>query len=113
MGLAGGRNDLLLFEFSGKKILFELFASRGQVSRDLRILDKTHADVKIAIIIDREVDAKVADAFLRENPESNYPFLFVSELFEEPPVECSLKLRELLFTPSYSPSPREISKSIA
>src|ERR1041384_6791027 len=46
VGLAGGRNDLMLFEFSGRRVLFEIFATRSQVSRDLRILDKTDADKK-------------------------------------------------------------------
>jgi hypothetical protein len=96
LGLAGGRNDLLLFEFTGRKVLFEVFASRSQVSRDLRILDKTDADIKVAIIVDKEVDSAVLAAFLKENPESNYPFLLISELFEEPPIMCNLKLRELV-----------------
>ncbi|MGO9122894.1 MAG: hypothetical protein ACLQPD_35395 [Desulfomonilaceae bacterium] len=97
VGLAGGRNDLMLFEFSGKKVLLELFATRSQVSRDLRILDKTDAEVKIAIVIDKEIDATVFNAFIRENPEDNYPFLFVSELFRDPPTESILKLRQLIF----------------
>jgi len=96
VGLAGGRNDLMLFEFSGRKVLFEIFATRSQVSRDLRILDKTDADKKIAIIIDKEIDSSVFEAFAKENPEDNYPFLFISELFQEPPIICSLKLRELI-----------------
>lgn len=80
-GLAGGRNDLIVFEFNKRKILFEIFASKTQVSRDLRILDNTKADIKIAIVIDKEVDEGVIQQFLKENPENNYPFLFVSELF--------------------------------
>lgn len=80
-GLAGGRNDLIFFEFNKRKVLFEIFASKSQVSRDLRILDKTNADVKIAIVIDKEVDESVIQQFLKENPENNYSFLFVSELF--------------------------------
>jgi len=95
-GLAGGRNDLMLFDFSGRKVLFEVFATAGQVSRDLRILDKTRADVKIAVVIDREVDPRVLDRFLRENPESNYPFIFVSEFLADQPIECCLKLRQLI-----------------
>lgn len=94
--LAGGRNDLMLFEFSGRKVLFEIFASRSQVSRDLRILDKTKADKKIAIIIDKDVDKGILDKFLMENPEDNYPYLFIGELFEQNLIECSLKLRELI-----------------
>jgi hypothetical protein len=74
-GLAGGRNDLMLFEFSGRKILFEVFATASQVSRDLRILDKTKADAKIAVIIDPEIDNRVIERFLKENPENNYPYI--------------------------------------
>ena len=96
VGLAGGRNDLMLFEFSGRKVLFEIFATRSQVLRDLRILDKTVEDKKIAVIIDKQVVATVFDAFTKENPEDNYPFLFVNELFEEPANMCLLKLRELI-----------------
>lgn len=95
-GLAGGRNDLMLFEFSGRKVLFEIFASKSQVSRDLRILDKTKADIKIAIIIDQDIDRDVFNKFLMENPEDNYPFLFIGELFESDPTNCYLKLKELI-----------------
>lgn len=97
LGLAGGRNDLLIFDFTGRKVLFEIFASASQVSRDLRILDKTKADYKIAVLIDRDADPKVADHYFKENPEDNYPYIFIGELFEEPPVECILKLRQLIF----------------
>lgn len=96
VGLAGGRNDLMLFEFSGRKALFEIFGTASQVSRDLRILDKTKADRKVAVIIDKDVDGAVFDKFLKENPEDNYPFLFVGELYEDPPIKVSLKLRELV-----------------
>lgn len=96
-GLAGGRNDLMLFRFDGKKVLFEIFGTKSQVSRDLRILDQTSADTKIAVIIDKEVDPKVIEKFLKENPESNYPYLFVSELFvEELLRQCKRKLRYLI-----------------
>ena len=95
-GLAGGRDDLMLFEFSGKKVVFEIFATQTQVSRDLLILHKTKADKKIAIIIDKEVDARVFEKYLKENPDETFPFLFVGELFEETPHNVLLKLRELI-----------------
>ena len=97
LGLAGGRNDLLLYESTGRKVLFEIFASASQVSRDLRILDKTKAECKIAVLIDKEADPSIADRFFKENPEDNYPYIFIGELFEEPPIECVLKLRQLIF----------------
>ena len=96
-GLAGGRNDLMLFRFDGKKVLFEIFGSKSQVSRDLRILDKTIADKKIAVIIDKEIDNGVIDKFLKENPESNYPYIFIGELFEKEFIaKCKNKLRYLI-----------------
>lgn len=96
-GLAGGRNDLMLFEYSGKKVLFEIFASRSQVTRDLRILDKTKADVKIAVIIDKEIDPTVLEKFHKENPEDNYPFIFIGELFEKSLIyTAALKLRHIV-----------------
>src|SRR5262249_23612680 len=96
-GLPGGRNDLMLFDFQGRKVVFEVFASKSQVSRDLRILDLTKADKKIAVIIDREVDSGVWEKFHRENPENNYPWIFVSELFDRTAIErTALKLRQLV-----------------
>jgi hypothetical protein len=96
-GLAGGRNDLILFEFDGRKVLIEIFGTASQVSRDLRILDNTKADVKIAVIIDKEIDPQVFEHFLRENPESNYPFIFASEVVDPSRAhEGRLKLHELI-----------------
>jgi hypothetical protein len=42
-GLAGGTNDLMLSEFSGRRVVFEIFPTHTQVSRDLLILHKTNA----------------------------------------------------------------------
>jgi hypothetical protein len=96
-GLAGGRNDLMLFEFSGRKILFEVLATASQVSRDLRILDKTKADVKIDVIIDPEIDNRVIEKFLKENPENNYPYIFIGELFEQSLMHrATFKMLELI-----------------
>jgi hypothetical protein len=94
--LAGGRNDLMLFEFSGKSVVVEVFATASQVSRDLLILHKTKADKKIAIILDKEIDAKIFDKFLKENPDNVFPFLFVREIFEDTPISAYLKLKEII-----------------
>lgn len=95
-GLPGGRNDLIAYDFLGQAVVFEVFASASQVSRDLLILERTSAICKIAIIVDKEIDRKVLDQYLRQIPESPYPFIFTSELFEEPPHEVCLKLREII-----------------
>jgi hypothetical protein len=97
-GLAGGRNDLIGFKYNSRKVLFEIFATPSQVSRDLRLLDKTQADIKIAIIIDKEVDKKVIEKFLRENPENNYPFIFISQFLDKNNLaDTILKLRNLIY----------------
>jgi len=86
----------MLFEFSGKRVVFEVFATHSQVSRDLLILHKTKADVKVAVIIDKDVDGRIFKRYLRENPDEVFPFIFIGELFENPPSNCYLKLRELV-----------------
>jgi len=97
-GLAGGRNDLIAFKYNARKIQFEVFATANQVSRDLRILDKTDSDIKIAIIIDKEIDIKVLNKFLRENPENNYPFLFISQILDKSKAVNTISiLRDIIF----------------
>ena len=76
----GGRNDAILFESGGDSICFELFASRIQVDRDLLLLHESSAKKKIAIIIDREIDLSVAEAYYRRRPHKPYPRLWVSEV---------------------------------
>lgn len=95
-GLPGGRNDLMLFDFNGRKVVFEVFATASQVSRDLLILYKTKADIKIAVILDKEADPKVFNNFLKQNPDEPFPFLFIGELFDDPPPTAGLKLREII-----------------
>ena len=96
-GLAGGRNDLIAFKYNTRKILFEVFATASQVSRDLRILDNTISDIKIAIIIDKEIDKKVIDKFLRENPEKNYPYLFISQILDKSKIINTINiLRDII-----------------
>jgi len=97
-GLAGGRNDLIAFKYNTRKILFEVFATASQVSRDLRILDNTIADIKIAIIIDKEIDDKILEKFLRENPESNYPYLFISQILDKTKIVNTINsLHNIIF----------------
>lgn len=95
-GLVGGRNDLMLFEFSGRSIVFEIFATSNQVSRDLLILHKTSANLKVAIIIDEGIDPKVVKKFFHQNPDTPFPYIFISELYKEPLTDTYLKLQEII-----------------
>lgn len=78
----GGRNDAVLFESGGGSVCFELFASRSQVDRDLLLLHGSSADRKIAVLLDREVDPGVADAYYRKRPHKPYPSVWVSDVLD-------------------------------
>src|SRR5437773_1332502 len=79
LGVLGGRNDLMQFFPNGGSVVFELFASPSQVPQDLRLLERSPADVKIAILLDRQIDPKLADKFFHSKPES-FPFLWLSRV---------------------------------
>lgn len=76
----GGRNDAVLFQANGNSICFELFASKSQVDRDLLLLYESSAQQKIAIIIDREIDSSVADAYYRKRPREPFPVIWLSRI---------------------------------
>ncbi len=78
-GVLGGRNDLMQFAFNGRRIVFELFFSPSQVPQDLRLLEQAKADIKIAILLDREVNPKLAAEYFHKKPDS-FPYLWLSYL---------------------------------
>ncbi len=78
-GVLGGRNDLMQFFPNGGRAVFELFASPSQVPQDLRLLEQSAADVKLAILLDREIDPKLADRFFHSKPDS-FPFQWLSQV---------------------------------
>ena len=95
-GILGGRNDLMQFSSTGKKIVFELFASPSQVPQDLRLLEQSIAEVRIAILLDPEVDRKLSDEYFRKKPDP-FPFIWVKEVMvEEWKHICQARLRELI-----------------
>jgi hypothetical protein len=76
----GGRNDAILFESDGQSICFELFASRTQVDRDLLLLRDSAAMRKVAILLDREIDPRIAESYYRKRPHKPYPTIWLSEV---------------------------------
>lgn len=76
----GGRNDAVLFNADGTTVCFELFGSSSQVDRDLLLLRDSTAQRKVAILVDREVDPRVAAAYYRKRPHEPYPAILVSDL---------------------------------
>jgi hypothetical protein len=95
-GILGGRNDLIQFFFSGRKVVFELFFSPSQVSQDLRLLEQSQAEVKIAVLLDREINPKLAAEYFRKKPDS-FPYLWLSQvLLPSHEATSYARLRELI-----------------
>ena len=95
-GVPGGRHDLMAFSFNGKRIVFELFFSPSQVSQDLRLLERSTAEKKIAILLDHEVDPKLSNEYFRKKPDS-FPFIWLKWVMK-PDFEkiCIQRLREII-----------------
>lgn len=93
---AGGRNDAVLFECGGDSVCFELFATRSQVDRDLLLLHNSPAKRKIAILVDRQVDRDVADAFYRKQPQNPFPTIWVSDVLDKQRISY-LRLKLIQF----------------
>jgi hypothetical protein len=95
-GIPGGRNDLILFSFTGRRIVFELFFSPSQVSQDLRLLELSNADIKIAVLHDDEVNPKLSAEYFHKKPD-HFPYLWLKWLMD-PDWEsiCLQRLRELI-----------------
>jgi hypothetical protein len=95
-GVLGGRNDLIQFFFNGRRVVFELFFSPSQVPQDLRLLEQSQADVMIAILLDKQVDPRLATEFFRKKPNA-FPFLWLSRvMLPANELYCCARLRELI-----------------
>jgi hypothetical protein len=103
----GGRNDLILFLRDGHRTVFEFFFSPSQVPQDLRLLEQAEADTKVAILLNREFNPKLAYEYFHKKP-NHFPYLWLSSLLIPSHEErCLLELRKLtkLFKedPSFNP----------
>ncbi len=92
----GGRNDLIMFAYDGSRVAFEFFFSPNQVPQDLRLLELVEANAKIAILLDREVNPKLAGEYFHKKPD-HFPFLWLSDLLISSQQEaCLTRLDEIL-----------------
>jgi hypothetical protein len=95
-GVYGGRNDLMQFFFNGRRVVFELFFSPSQVPQDLRLLEQNVADVKIAVLLDYELDPKLADEYFRKKPD-HFPYLWLRQVMLKSNERfCLARLKELI-----------------
>lgn len=95
-GILGGRNDLMQFFFNGRRVVFELFFSPSQVPQDLRLLEQNQADVKIAILLDGDINPKLADEYFRKKPE-HFEYLWLWDVLNKKNESfCLARLREII-----------------
>jgi hypothetical protein len=95
-GILGGRNDLIQFFPNGRRVVFELFATVSQVPQDLRLLEQSTADVKIAILLDGQINPDLAKEYFRKKPD-HFPYLWLSDvLMPERESTCLEQLREMI-----------------
>ena len=95
-GILGGRNDLMQFFFNGRRVVFELFFSPSQVPQDLRLLEQSHADVKIAILLDSDVNPKLADDYFRKKPD-HFEYLWLWDVLnKDNEAFCLARLKEII-----------------
>ena len=76
VGTLGGRNDLIQYFFDSRRVVFEVFCSKSQVPQDLRLLEQSEAAVKIAILIDADVDHEVSSEYFHKKPDA-FPFVWL------------------------------------
>ncbi|MFA5598396.1 MAG: hypothetical protein WDA26_12600, partial [Pusillimonas sp.] len=95
-GVLGGRNDLIHFQPNGIRTVFEIFASKSQVSQDLRLLEQCDAQRKIAVLIDHDADPSVSNEYFRKKPDS-YPFFWLRDVLDNDWEKISIvRLREVI-----------------
>ena len=99
-GIGSGRADLLLFLRDQRTIHCELFGHPSTVFRDLHNLHMSPADVRLSILIDREADPKVAEAYFRAVPDNRFSWIWASQILD-PALESdiSLELEKLIVGP--------------
>src|SRR5260221_884358 len=98
-GVLGGRNDLMQFAFDGHCAAFEFFFSRSQVPQDLRLLEQSKADIKIAILLDKEINPKLASEYFHKKPDP-FPCLWLSNLLMASQKKfCLIQLHKILYLP--------------
>lgn len=95
-GIPGGRNDLMQFSFSGRRVVIELFFSPSQVPQDLRLLEQSGSDIKIAVLLDDAIDPNLSKEYFHKKPDP-FPFLDLRVvMLPEHEKFCLARLKELI-----------------
>lgn len=78
----GRRADLVVYLHDRHVVHIEIFGGKSTVDRDLVILLQSDADVKIALLMDREADPRVAEAYFRGVAANRFPWFWLSQFLD-------------------------------
>jgi len=79
--IPGGRSDLAFYFGSGRYAVFEVFATISQVAQDLRHLEQSNAQARIAILTDPALDGgKIFEEYFRKRPRDPFPWVKLSDV---------------------------------
>lgn len=82
-GVTSGRTDTTTFSGRGQIIHIEFIASESMVSRDLLNLHQSSADEGVVVLMDEEIDPKVAKAYYSANAKDAFPRIWLSDVLNE------------------------------
>jgi len=93
--MPGGRSDLAFYFGSGRYAVFEIFATVSQVAQDLRHLEQSNAQARIAILTDPVLDdGAIFEEYFKKRPRDPFPYIKLSEILvveNEPTAKKKLK----------------------
>jgi len=79
--IPGGRSDLAFYFGNGRYVMFEVFATVSQVAQDLRHLEQSNAQARIAILADDILDqGAVFEEYFGKRPRDPFPWVRLSEI---------------------------------
>ena len=82
--IPGGRSDLGFYVNNGRYAVFEIFATVSQVAQDLRHLEQSNAQARIAILTDPALDnGAIVKEYLRKRPRDPFPWIELSMILVE------------------------------
>ncbi len=96
--MPGGRADLAFYFGSGRYAVFEVFATVSQVAQDLRHLEQSNAQARIAILADPTLDdGKIFEEYFSKRPRDPFPHMKLSEILVlENEDAAKMKLRQYI-----------------
>jgi len=79
--MPGGRSDLAFYFGDGRYVIFEIFATVSQVPQDLRHLEQSNAQSRIAILTDPNLDdGKIFEEYFRKRPRDPFKYVKLSDV---------------------------------